>query len=128
MDEKDERALFFQWMIQSWTIHGGLITQTTAAKLIGVTKGRITQMIREGKLKELRYQKQSFVQYGTTMKIAFEKNKTEMMEAIKTEVEHPAIPPEIKMAILQEFLPQMKQLFKQTMPETEQTEQPQSGL
>lgn len=127
MDEKDERAKFLSWMIEQWTIHGGLITQATAAKLIGVTKGRITQMIREGKLKELRYQKQSFVPYGTTMKIGLEKNKSEMVRAIEKEVNQTQIPEEIKRGILEEFLPEMMKLFKETMPEPEQPESPKSG-
>ena len=43
------------WFIKVWNSAGGLITQTTAAKILHRTTGRIAQMITEGKLTAYRY-------------------------------------------------------------------------
>lgn len=41
---------FFQTYTSTWIKAGGLISQTIARRLLNRTKGRITQMIKEGKL------------------------------------------------------------------------------
>lgn len=76
---KNEDITFYMWMIDNWTITGGLITQIAAARLLCKSKGRIKQIIDEGKLKEYRFQNMSFVSYPEVMKLArqlgFEKAK-----------------------------------------------------
>ena len=76
----EDTLTFYQWMLENWTIYGGLIPQATAAKLMRITKGRITQMIKEGKLKELRYGNNVFVPYGKVMEYARAKNYKYMQE------------------------------------------------
>ena len=41
---------FFQTYTSTWIKAGGLISQTIAKRLLHRTKGRVTQMIKEGKL------------------------------------------------------------------------------
>ena len=41
---------FFQTYTSTWIKAGGLISQTIAKRLLNRTKGRVTQMIKEGKL------------------------------------------------------------------------------
>ena len=41
---------FFQTYTRTWIKAGGLISQTIARRLLNRTKGRVTQMIKEGKL------------------------------------------------------------------------------
>ena len=87
MGNKDfEDVTFYQWMIENWTMEGGLIPQATAGKLIGVTKGRITQMIKEGKLKEFRYENNVFVSYAKTMMYAKAKQYKIMKEETEKEI------------------------------------------
>lgn len=78
---------FYQWMLENWTIEGGLIPQATAARLINVSKARITQMIKEGKLKELRFENQIFVPYSDTMKYARQKVYQKMQTAMKASLQ-----------------------------------------
>lgn len=78
---------FYQWMLENWTIEGGLIPQATAARLINVSKARITQMIKEGKLKELRFENQIFVPYSDTMKYARQKVYQKMQTAMETSLQ-----------------------------------------
>lgn len=47
-----ETLEFREWFRTNWLVAGGLISKATAASLLGKSKGRITQMIQEGKLKE----------------------------------------------------------------------------
>lgn len=83
----EDTLTFYQWMLENWTIYGGLIPQATAAKLMRITKGRITQMIKEGKLKELRYGNNIFVPYGKVMEYARAKNYKYMQEQSEKEIE-----------------------------------------
>lgn len=53
-----ENLKFRQWFSQHWQESGGLITNTTAARLLNKTSGRISQMVKEGKLIEHRYNKE----------------------------------------------------------------------
>ena len=73
---KKEKASFYQWMHENWELEGGLIPQSTAAELMNVTRTRINQMIKEGKLKELRYNRQIYVSYMQAMRIARKRGKT----------------------------------------------------
>ena len=51
----EEHSTFREWFKSNWLASGGLIPKATAAKLLGKCKGRITQMVKEGKLNEHRY-------------------------------------------------------------------------
>lgn len=92
---------FYQWMLENWTIEGGLIPQATAARLINVSKARITQMIKEGKLKELRFENQIFVPYSDTMKYARQKVYQKMQTAMKASLQE--IETKLPSNILQEM-------------------------
>lgn len=80
--KRQSEISFYQWMLENWAIEGGLIPQATAARLINVSKARITQMIKEGKLKELRFENQIFVPYSDTMRYAREKVYQKMRKAM----------------------------------------------
>lgn len=84
---KKEKASFYQWMHENWELEGGLIPQSTAAELMNVTRTRINQMIKEGKLKELRYNRQIYVSYMQAMRIArkreFERQDKELEDELK---------------------------------------------
>lgn len=92
---------FYQWMLENWTIEGGLIPQATAARLINVSKARITQMIKEGKLKELRFENQIFVPYSDTMKYARQKVYQKMQTAMEASLQE--IETKLPSNILQEM-------------------------
>ena len=118
---KNENAMFFQWMITNWTIHGGLITQADAAELIGVTRGRIPQMIKEGKIKEVKYKNKSFVPYAEIMKIALEKNIQELPQEIEKEIQLPeSMKEEFIQAFMKEVMPQIKEILPQANNEKNQ--------
>lgn len=51
----EEYYQFCEWFRKNWLVSGGLISKATAARLLGKCKGRITQMIKEGKLNEHKY-------------------------------------------------------------------------
>ena len=51
----EEYFMFREWYRKNWLVSGGLIPKATAAKLLGKSKGRITQMVKEGKLNEHKY-------------------------------------------------------------------------
>jgi ribosomal protein S1 len=67
---KSDDISFYVWMIDNWTVTGGLISQVTAARLLRKSKGRIKQMIDAGKLTEYRFENISFVPYPQVMKLA----------------------------------------------------------
>jgi len=52
---KEENLKFREWFRQNWLISGGLIPKATAARLLNKSKSRITQMIKEGKLVEHKF-------------------------------------------------------------------------
>lgn len=117
---KNENAMFVQWMITNWTINGGLITQADAAELIGVTRGRIPQMIKEGKIKELKHKNKSFVSYAEIMKIAIEKNLKELPQELEREIQMPeTIKKEFMEAFIKEVMPQIKEILPQADTSTE---------
>lgn len=80
-----ESISFYQWMLENWTIEGGLIPQATAARLMRVSKARVTQMIKEGKLREIRFENQVFVPYGSTMNYARKKEYQEIKLKLEKE-------------------------------------------
>lgn len=55
MRKPKEDLAFYEWYRTNWTAYGGLIPKATAAAILNVTKARITQMIRNGTLKERKY-------------------------------------------------------------------------
>ena len=62
-----ENMEFREWFKEVWQLSGGLITNTTAARLLNKTSGRISQMVKEGKLREHRYNKE--ISYLETIQI-----------------------------------------------------------
>lgn len=98
---KKEKASFYQWMHENWELEGGLIPQSTAAELMKLTRTRINQMIKEGKLREFRYNGQIYVSYVQAMRIArkreFERQDKELEEELqKAKKAHPDNIPEIE--------------------------------
>lgn len=65
-----EEIDFYAWLQRNWTMTGGLINQATAARLLKRSTSRITNMIKEGKLKEYRYNNLSFLSYPEVMRMA----------------------------------------------------------
>lgn len=58
------------WIVKHWSIHGGLIPQAQAAKLLGKTPTRIRQMINENKIKSFAYKEESpLVSFAEIMSI-----------------------------------------------------------
>lgn len=71
--KKDDakNLMFYQWINENWLISGGLITKATAARILNRTTGRISQMVREGKLIEHRFNNEiSFVRFAQVREIA----------------------------------------------------------
>ena len=101
MFNRQKNMEYFNWIRDAWTEAGGLITQATAMRLLERSKGRINQMITEGKLKEYRYGNQSFLSYPEIMKLAkpiFVKN---LMEAATQEAKSNKVPDETASTILE---------------------------
>lgn len=46
---------YFDWFWPRWVISHGLITQSHASRILGVTSTRVCQMIKEGKLSKKLY-------------------------------------------------------------------------
>lgn len=67
MKIEDKELEFYPTFKDTWIEAGGLISQATAGKLMHRTKGRITQMIREGKLKQYRIDNVSYLSYAEVM-------------------------------------------------------------
>ena len=55
---------FTFWFVKHWCFAGGLISKAVAARLLGLSSGRISQMVREQKLREYRYKDISFVSFS----------------------------------------------------------------
>ncbi len=51
----EEYFQYCEWFKKNWLTAGGLISKAEAARLLGKSKGRITQMVKEGKLKEHKF-------------------------------------------------------------------------
>ena len=76
---------YYHWMLENWTFMGGMITQATASRLLNVSRTRISQMVKEGKLKETRYKDEIFVSYPEIMKIAKQKEVERELAEIQAE-------------------------------------------
>lgn len=78
-----ENLKFRQWFSQHWQESGGLITNTTAARLLNKTSGRISQMVKEGKLIEHRYNKEiAFLESPQIFRMIQKENKEIIETAI----------------------------------------------
>lgn len=113
MKEKNLKIDFFPWIQSKWAENGGLITQATATLILNKSKGRINQMITEGKLKEYRYKNMSFVSYAEVIKmakyIAYNKAKKEIKEQIKKLKEEKKIPKEMVQQMEDESLKSIRE-------------------
>lgn len=114
-NSKMEDVEFYNWTCEHWLNTGGLITQVTAARLLGKSKGRITQMIKEGKLKEHKYKNLSFVEFPEVMKSARERiykiMNQEIMKTIEKETRNTPIS--------QEEIDNFKTIVKTTLEKAE---------
>ena len=77
---------FYVWLLENWSVAGGLINQTAASKVLKRTTGRLAQMIREGKLTEYRYENQVYVSYAEVMKIARDQAYKTVEKGIEAEI------------------------------------------
>lgn len=70
MKEKENQIEFLEWWKENWMQSGGLINQATASRLLSRSTSRITNMIKEGKIKEYRYKNLSYIALPEVMRIA----------------------------------------------------------
>lgn len=109
---KEEDVEFYNWTCEHWLNTGGLITQATAARLLGKSKGRITQMIKEKKLEEHRYKNLSFLAFPEVMKIArkriYKITNQNIIKIINTESKNSSIPKDAIEELKQSVLSQIK--------------------
>ena len=82
INKKEEN--FYGTFKDTWIKAGGLITQATARRLLNRTKGRVNQMIKEGKLQTYTIEGINYLSFAEVMQKA-EKIQTKLIrdEAIK---------------------------------------------
>ena len=68
INKKEET--FYGTFRDTWIEAGGLISQATARRLLERTKGRITQMIKEGKLKQYTIEGVTYLSFAEVMEKA----------------------------------------------------------
>jgi hypothetical protein len=68
INKKEET--FYGTFRDTWIEAGGLISQATARRLLERTKGRVTQMIKEGKLKPYTIEGVTYLSYAEVMEKA----------------------------------------------------------
>ena len=68
--KKENQIEFLEWWKENWMQSGGLINQATASRLLSRSTSRITNMIKEGKIKEYRYKNLSYIALPEVMRIA----------------------------------------------------------
>ena len=81
INKKEET--FYGTFKDTWIEAGGLISQATARRLLERTKGRVTQMIKEGKLKQYTIEGVTYLSFAEVMEKA-KKIQTRLARA-KTE-------------------------------------------
>ena len=91
---------FSVWFTEKWLETGGLISQATAAKMLNKTQGRVSQMVKEKKLKLFQYDNMSYVSFIEVRKIAQEQNHK---KAIKIMEEASALLPVSEAANFEEI-------------------------
>ena len=109
MFNRPKNTEYFNWIRDAWTEAGGLITQATAMRLLERSKGRINQMITEGKLKEYRYGNQSFLSYPEIMKLAKPIYVKNIMKAATQEAQSKKVPDETASKILEALAQSIKE-------------------
>lgn len=77
---------FYNWMKENTTMYGALIQPAIAAKLLNKSKGRISQMMKAGKLKYWEYENIRFLSYHEVMEIATKEVYIYMEEEMKREL------------------------------------------
>ena len=67
--------VFCNWIENNWATEGGLIQPAIAARIMEISRARMAQMIKEGKIKAIKHENTTFVSYAQIMKISKEKTK-----------------------------------------------------
>ena len=94
INKKEET--FYGTFKDTWIEAGGLISQATARRLLERTKGRVTQMIKEGKLKQYTIEGVTYLSFAEVMEKA-KKIQTRLARAkAKEELKQLGLPEEIQ--------------------------------
>ena len=93
----------YQWMLENWAIYGGLVTPATAAKLLEVSKTRVTQLTKEKKLTKLLLENQVLITDPEVIKLAREREYKIFRSQIEEDIKG------VKDIIPEEFLSELKE-------------------
>ena len=87
---------FHHWMIETWGRLGGLITPATAARMLSLTKGRVTQMMTEGKLQRFVFPEDNlvFVSWLEVRNMAEPLIRAKQKRLAHAEIKKSGLPPE----------------------------------
>lgn len=94
---------FYPTFKDTWIEAGGLISQATAGKLMHRTKGRITQMIKEGKLKQYRIDNVSYLSYAEVMTKAKKIQEKLARDTAEEELKKLGLSEEIQTGLMAQF-------------------------
>lgn len=94
---------FYPTFKDTWIEAGGLISQATAGKLMHRTKGRITQMIKEGKLKQYRIDNVSYLSYAEVMTKAKKIQEKLARDTAEEEIKKLGLSEEIQTGLMAQF-------------------------
>lgn len=78
-----DQIQFVTWFTEMWLKSGGLISQATAAKMLDKTQGRISQMVKEKKLKLYQYENMLYVSFIEVRKIAMQDNLKKALKELE---------------------------------------------
>ena len=78
-----DQLQFDVWFTEMWLKSGGLISQATAAKMLNKSKGRISQMVKEKKLKLYQYENMLYVSFIEVREIAQRDNLKKAIKLLK---------------------------------------------
>lgn len=107
-----ENLKFRQWFSQHWQESGGLITNTTAARLLNKTSGRISQMVKEGKLIEHRYNKEiAFLESPQIFRMIQKESKEIIEKAIPIIAEN-NLPENLQESFIKTMTDEIKDILK----------------
>lgn len=107
-----ENLKFRQWFSQHWQESGGLITNTTAARLLNKTSGRISQMVKEGKLIEHRYNKEiAFLESPQIFRM-IQKESKEIIETVIPIIAENNLPENLQESFIKTMTDEIKDILK----------------